>query len=342
MGRLPVTGAAERRRLLTARTTRLVGSADEARERLAETSVLVVGAGGLGSPVISLLAGSGIGRLTIVDPDVVDPTNLARQTLFGAADVGRPKAVQAAARASAVDPDLVVDAIVDRFHPSMVDGHDVVLDAADSLAVTRLVSDACADAGIPWVWGAVLAFDGQVATFWDRRGIDFHDLHGGTSADDGADCAIAGVLPSLCHAVGSVMAAQVLALTASIGEPLLGAVLTVDASTWEWTRSAIRRGPGNRRPAPVARITAADLAALLPTGSVTVVDVRTPEERDSGMIPAAVAADDVPPTSGDVVVVCERGPRADAWAVANPARLSGRIRVLDGGMAAWRTLGRHS
>lgn len=352
MGRVAVSAdpADTRRTRLTARTLRLTADPDASRARLAASSVLVVGAGGLGSPVVALLAGSGIGRLTIVDPDVVDDTNLSRQTLYTTADLDRAKSLVAAERAVAVDPDLDSRGIVGSFTADLVRGHDVVVDAADSVAVTRAVSDACAEAGIPWVWGSVLGFDGQASTFWDARGIDFHDLHPDPAAELDGTCAVVGVLPSLCHSVGSVLAAQVLALVAGIGEPLLGTVLTVDAASWEWTRSRLRRRPGSGRPEflpPVAseRIDAAALAQMLAAGSptVSVVDVRTAAEVSTGSIPGSITVDAVSGSAvtaaDEIVVVCERGPRAQAWAATAAADLPGRVRVLDGGMVAWRAAG---
>lgn len=338
----------EGRRRLGARTALLPGTGLEALGRLARARVLVVGAGGLGAPVVTLLAGSGLARLTIVDPDVVDPTNLARQTLFTAADVGRSKAELAVARARAVDPELEAVAVVGTFDLDLVAGHDLVVDAADAVLVTRAVSDACAPAGVPFVWGTALGYDGQVSAFWDARGIDFHDLHPDPLPDEGS-CAVDGVLPALCHAVGAVMAAQVGALLAGIGEPLLGTVLTVDARTWEWTRSTVRRGPASRRPDPApavpepattgARgdapeaIRASRLAELLAGPHPPVlVDVRTDAERALGVIPGAVVPADVPEDATDVVVYCARGPRSIAWA---EARNGAEVRVLDGGIEAW-------
>lgn len=352
-----MTGPADRdaaRRALVARTELLPGAGLESSERLGRSSVLVVGAGGLGSPVVALLAGAGLGRLTVVDPDVVDPTNLARQTLFTAADVGAPKASLAAARARAVDPSLRVSAVVGTFDAGLVAEYDVVVDAADSVLVTRGVSDACAAAGIPFVWGSVLAFDGQVSAFWDARGIDFHDLHPEPLPDEGS-CAVDGVLPALCHAVGAVMAAQVLALVGGIGEPLLGTVLTVDAATWTWERSRLRRGPGSVRPGSVrsgsarpgsarpatsaapgiGRVAVEDAAA---SDGLLFVDVRTPAERDLDHIPGSVVPAELDDEQGDLVIVCERGPRAEAWAATHPAA-GRRVRVLDGGMRAWRAAG---
>ncbi|GAA1494507.1 ThiF family adenylyltransferase [Curtobacterium herbarum] len=343
------------RRRLGSRTAALTGSGPDVLERLGRARVLVVGAGGLGAPVVAYLAGSGLGRLTIVDDDVVDGSNLARQTLFTTADVGVAKAEVAAARARAVDPELDVVAVVGRFRPEHVAGHDVVVDAADAVDVTRAISDACAPLGIPFVWGTVLAYDGQVSVFRDAGddGVDFHDLHPEVLPDEGS-CAVDGVLPALCGAVGSVMAAQVTALVAGLGDPLLGRLLTVDARRWRWTESPIRRGPASRRPtglpagaagaaaaggpAPAApRIAPAALAARLanPADTLTLVDVRTPEEWATGVIAGSVHGDAVLP-DGDVVVTCARGPRADAW-----ARTVGRpVTVLDGGIDAWRREGR--
>ncbi|WIE64223.1 HesA/MoeB/ThiF family protein [Curtobacterium sp. MCLR17_036] len=327
---------------LGSRTAALADVGTTGLRRLAASRVLVVGAGGLGAPVVAYLAG--VGRLTVVDPDVVDASNLARQTLFTAADVGSPKAEVAVARARAVDPEVEAVAVVGRFTADLVAGHDVVVDAADSVLVTRAVSDACSAAGVPFVWGTVLGQDGQVSVFHDAGpdAVDFHDLHPDALPDEGS-CALDGVVPALCGAVGSVMAGQVTALVTGSGDPLLGRVLTVDARRWHWTESPVRRGPASRRAAPatepsVSRIAPAALAARLadPQDGVVVVDVRTAAERAEGVVAGAVT-DDTDAT--DVVVYCARGPRAVAWAAAQPAWR--HVAVLDGGFEAWRREGQH-
>ncbi|MET3452764.1 HesA/MoeB/ThiF family protein [Curtobacterium sp. 1544] len=334
------------RRRLTSRTAALEGAGERAVRALADASVLVVGAGGLGAPVLTYLAGAGLRRVTIVDHDVVDTSNLARQTLFAAVDVGLPKAECAAERVRGVDPELEVVALAEPFRPDHVTGHDVVVDAADSVEVTRAISDACSRAGIPFVWGTVLGLDGQVSVFHDSGSepIDFHDLHPDALPDEGS-CALDGVLPALCGAVGSVMAAQVTALVAGIGEPLLGRVLTVDARRWRWTESPLRRGPASHRPAPQIddappRIAPAALAERLrdDRGRPLLVDVRTPAELATGTIPGSLRPEDLTDPSAPVVVVCASGVRATAWARA--ARAAGRpATVLDGGIEAWRREG---
>lgn len=345
----PAPSLSDARRRLGSRTSPLPGVGPTGLQRLAAARVLVIGAGGLGSPVVALLAGAGLARLTIVDPDVVDPSNLARQTLFAVGDVGRPKAQVAAGRAVATDPELDAVAVVATFTADLVPGHDVVVDAADSVLVTRAASDACAAAGVPLVWGSALGSDGQAAVFWDAApdgaAVDFHDLHPDPFDDDGS-CALDGVVPALCGMVGSVMAGQVVALVTGVGEPLLGRVMTVDARSWRTVESPLRRGPSSRRPpalpvdatAAVPRIAPAALEARLALRAqghddFVLVDVRTPAELDAtGIVPGAVGPDAVP-ADVEVVVYCARGPRADAWASANGA---GRVvTVLDGGMSAW-------
>lgn len=349
-GTTPDAAALDARRRLTSRTAALAGAGQPAVDALAAARVLVVGAGGLGAPVLTYLAGSGLARITVVDHDVVDTSNLARQTLFAAADVGRPKAEVAAEHVRGVDPVVEVVALAERFRPEHVAGHDVVVDAADSVEVTRAVSDACATVGVPFVWGTALGYDGQVSVFHDGapEPVDFHDLHPEALPDEGS-CAADGVLPALCGAVGAVMAAQVTALVAGLGAPLLGRVLTVDARRWRWTESPLRRGPGSVRPSAPAlveppRIAPAALGARLRAGErVVLVDVRTDEERASGVVPGSRTPDAVDATADDaeLVVVCASGVRATAWArkVATERPDGSAPLVLDGGITAWRREG---
>ena len=348
----PDPEALRARRRTTSRTAALDGAGQPALDALATARVLVVGAGGLGAPVLTYLAGSGLGRITIVDHDVVDTSNLARQTLFSSADVGRAKAACAADRVRGVDPVVEVVALAERFRPEHVADHDVVVDAADSVEVTRAVSDACAAAGVPFVWGTALGYDGQVSVFHDAAAepVDFHDLHPEALPDEGS-CAADGVLPALCGAVGAVMAAQVTALVAGLGEPLLGRVLTVDARRWRWTESPLRRGPASVRPAPTTlaepeRIAPAALARRLgeDTGDLVLVDVRTDEERATGTVPGSRTPDTVDTGDGaaEFVVVCASGVRATAWARAAAADRpvdAAPVVVLDGGITAWRAEG---
>jgi molybdopterin/thiamine biosynthesis adenylyltransferase len=198
------------------RTVRLPGFGLEAQARLRAARVLVVGAGGLGSPAVQYLAASGVGTLGVADDDVVDRSNLQRQVLFGPGDVGLPKARVAAERVRATAPDTRV--VV---HPvrltaetaSMLDGYDVVVDGSDSFDTCYVVADEAAARGLPVVWGSVARLDGQVSVFWDAapdgRDVDYRDLH--PSPPTGGwdeSCADVGVLGPLCGTVGSVMASR--------------------------------------------------------------------------------------------------------------------------------------
>lgn len=347
----PDPAALAARRRSTSRTAALEGAGRAALDALGAARVLVVGAGGLGAPVLTYLAGSGLGRITIVDHDTVDTSNLARQTLFAAADVGRSKADCAADRVRGVDGVVEIVALTERFRPEHVADHDVVVDAADSVEVTRAVSDACAAAGVPFVWGTALGYDGQVSVFHDAatHPVDFHDLHPEALPDEGS-CAADGVLPALCGAVGAVMAAQVTALVAGLGEPLLGRVLTVDARRWRWTESRLRRGPASVRPAAPTlaeppRIAPAELARLLGADAgIVLVDVRTDEERATGVVPGSLTPADLGGSGAfdELVVVCASGKRATTWArqaIADRPAGAPPVTVLDGGITAWRREG---
>ena len=157
----------ERELKRTARQMNLRGFGPEQQQRLYDAHVLVIGAGGLGCPVMQTLAATGVGRITVWDDDTVDLTNIHRQILFGADDVGRPKVDVAAERARALQPDLTIYPVRDRLTTDnavdYVGGCDLVLDGSDTFATKYLVADAAEITGTPLVWGTVLRFHGDVA-----------------------------------------------------------------------------------------------------------------------------------------------------------------------------------
>ena len=305
------------------------------QRRLRAARVLVVGAGGLGSPVLLYLAAAGVGAIGIVDDDVVEASNLQRQVAHGQADLGRPKTDSARDRVRDVNPE--VDVVT---HPLRLDssnaldvlrGYHVVLDGTDNFATRYLVNDACAILGVPDVWGSIFRFDGQVSVFWAEHGPTYRDLQP-TPPPPGSvpSCAEGGVLGVLCGAVGSVMATEAVKLITGSGEPLVGRVLVYDALEMSWRTVRVRRNPA------VGPITAlVDYAAFcgLPagpgaagagqaTGDATVsapvlarmlrarvsgerdfvlIDVREPHERDIVAIPGAVGIPVGRFRSGDAV-----------------------------------------
>ncbi|UYN95267.1 MAG: HesA/MoeB/ThiF family protein [Enhydrobacter sp.] len=206
-----------------------IGEAGQAR--LAAASVLVVGAGGLGCPVLQYLAGAGVGRLTIVDHDVVEETNLHRQPLYGMDDVGAPKAAAARNRLRRFNPDTTIEAAVERLTPQnasgLVAGADLVVDAADSFAVTYILSDVCHGAGKPLVSASVIGMTGYAGAFCGG-GPSYRAVFPDVSVDGGT-CATVGVLGTAVAVLGGLQAHLALHLLLGLEPSVLGRVLTFDA-----------------------------------------------------------------------------------------------------------------
>ena len=206
-----------------------VGVAGQAQ--LAAASVLVVGAGGLGCPVLQYLAGAGVGRLTIVDHDTVEETNLHRQPLFAMFDIGKAKAEAARAALQRFNPGLSIEAVVGRLTPQnagdLVAQADVVVDAADSFAVTYVLSDACGAAAKPLVSASVIGLTGYVGVFCGG-GSSYRAVFPEVSIDGGT-CASVGVLGTAVALLGSLQAHLVMHLLLDLQPTVLGRVVTFDA-----------------------------------------------------------------------------------------------------------------
>ena len=208
-----------------------VGPAGQAA--LLDTDVLVVGAGGLGSPVLQYLAAAGIGRLGIVDDDTVERSNLQRQVVHADADVGRPKVDSASEFVTDLNPDVTVDTYETRFSTAtateLVDEYDVVVDASDNFPTRFLVNDACTLAGVPFSHGAVFRFEGQVTTFTGDRPCYRCLFPQAPPAGTVPDCSTAGVLGVLPGTIGCLQATEVVKLAMDYGESLAGRLLAFDA-----------------------------------------------------------------------------------------------------------------
>jgi len=206
-----------------------VGSVGQAR--LAGASVLVVGAGGLGCPVLQYLAGAGVGRLVIVDHDCVEETNLHRQPLYGMADIGKPKVEAARATLQRFNPDVRVEAIAKRLTPQnaarLVAAADVVVDAADSFAVTYILSDACHAAARPLVSASVIGMTGYAGAFCGG-GPSYRAVFPEVSVDGGT-CTSVGVLGTAVAVLGGLEAHLTLHLLLGLEPSALGRVVTFDA-----------------------------------------------------------------------------------------------------------------
>lgn len=224
----------------------------DGQKRLKNARVLVIGAGGLGSPTLLYLAAAGVGTLGIVDFDVVDESNLHRQIIHGTADVGRSKAQSARDSIAAINPNVEVrlhefrlesDNAVDLFRQ-----YDLILDGTDNFATRYLVNDAAALAGKPYVWGSIYRFEGQVSVFWegapDGRGLNYRDLYPEPPPPGLVpSCAEGGVLGIICASIASVMGTEAIKLITGLGESLLGRLMIYDALEMSYRTIRIRKDP---------------------------------------------------------------------------------------------------
>jgi molybdopterin/thiamine biosynthesis adenylyltransferase len=221
----------------------------EGQQRLDGAHVLVIGAGGLGSPVALYLGTAGVGTITIVDHDRVDLTNLQRQIAHDLAAVGTPKAESAAHRIGTINPDVRVHALVQRADADSLDalvaGADVVLDCSDNFATRQAVNAACVKHTRPLVSGAAIGFDGQVSVY-DTRSPGapcYACIFPPDVAFEEARCATMGVFAPLVGIIGTVQAAEALKLIIGIGSSLAGRLQMLDARTMEWTEIRMARQP---------------------------------------------------------------------------------------------------
>jgi len=226
------------------------------QKRLKNAKVLVIGAGGLGSPALLYLAAAGVGTLGIAEFDEVDESNLQRQIIHGQSDIGRPKAESA--RDSIRETNPLVNVVVhnERLDNDNVLGifeqYDLIVDGTDNFATRYLVNDAAYFLGKPYVWGSIYRFDGQASVFWPTLSVD------GRSADAPCyrclypeppppgmvpSCAEGGVLGVLCASIGSIQVNEAIKLLAGIGEPLVGKLMIYDALEMEYRKLKVRKDP---------------------------------------------------------------------------------------------------
>lgn len=343
------------------------------QRRLKNAKVLVIGAGGLGSPALLYLAAAGVGTLGIIDDDDVDLSNLQRQVIHGVADVGRPKIESARDAITALNP--LVDV---RLHNVRLDAsnalelfadYDLILDGADNFATRYLVNDAAAILGKPYVWGSIFRFDGQVSVFWEKHGPTYRDLYPeAPPAGSVPSCGEGGVFGMLCAAVGSLMVTEAVKLITGVGRSLLGRVALYDALGGSWREIRVSKDPAGEPITeltdyeafcgitPVAEsdtehtVTATQLATMLASRKAGLKDFELVDVRETGehgivsidgsvLIPqgrilAGEAWAELPQDK-EIVFHCKSGARSAN--VLEAARKAGYQRVshLDGGILAW-------
>ena len=342
----------------------------DGQRRLKQSRVLIVGAGGLGSPVALYLAAAGVGHLGIVDFDQVDETNLQRQILHGTSTVGTPKLASAAARLADLNPHVTVERYDTRLTAEnaleIIHGYDVVVDGTDNFGTRYLVNDACVILGVPNAYGSIFRFEGQASVFATEQGPCYRCLFR-TPPPAGAvpNCAEGGVLGVLPGLVGTIQATEALKLLLGIGRPLIGQLLLVDALGADFRKVKIRKDPtcpacGTREirelsEAAVACETAAgepsiqeisvhDLARRIERGDdPLLIDVREPFEWAIGhlgparLVPLADFPETIPslPRDQDIVIYCKGGARSAQAAALLALEGFSRVWNLTGGITAW-------
>lgn len=339
------------------------------QERLKTARVLVVGAGGLGSPALLYLAAAGVGHIGIVDFDKVDISNLQRQVLFDTDSIGHSKAEAARTRLQALNPHIDVHVHAEELRAvnvlDIVRGYDVVLDGTDRFATRYLVNDACVLLGKPLVSAAIHRFEGQAFTYMPKRGPCYRCLFPEPPAEGAVpNCAEAGVLGVLPGVMGTLQATEAIKLITGIGELLIGRLLTYDAlemrfGEFQFTAkkdcAVCGMQPNITKPLDTVvvcatepgmrSISAAELHDLMNSRTGwQLVDVREPYEFSAGHIEGALH---IPLTelqaraaqldrSADIVFICRSGGRsAQAQSWADSQGFSKTLN-LQGGMLAWQ------
>jgi adenylyltransferase/sulfurtransferase len=345
----------------------------EGQQRLKASRVLLVGAGGLGSPLALYLAAAGVGTIGLVDFDVVDVTNLQRQVLHGTKDVGRPKLASARDRLRDVNPHVQVEGYETRLTSAnaleILRGYDVVVDGTDNFPTRYLTNDACVLLGIPNVYGSIFRFEGQASVFATERGPCYRCLfREPPPAGLVPSCAEGGVLGVLPGLVGVIQATEAIKLLLGIGEPLIGRLLLVDALRMQFRTMALRRDPtcpacGTReirelidyeafcgvgsepvQDSSLPEMTPGELAARRRRGDdFDLIDVREPHEWAIARIPGARL---VPlgaiteslatlDSAREIVVHCKGGTRSAKAVRQLQAAGFRRVWNLAGGITRW-------
>ncbi len=290
------------------------------QKRLKNAKVLVIGAGGLGSPALLYLAAAGVGTLGVVEFDTVDESNLQRQIIHGQSDVGRPKAESARDSINEVNPYVTVVVHDERLDNDNVlqifEQYDLIVDGTDNFATRYMVNDAAVLLGKPYVWGSIFRFDGQVSVFWAEHGPCYRCLYPEPPPPGMVpSCAEGGVLGVLCASVGAAQVTEAIKLLTGIGEPSLGTLNIYEALELSWRRLKVRKDPNcaicGENPTVTGLIDYEDFcgaiteeAADAAAGStisvkqladwiehdkdISLVDVREPNEYDINRIPGSV------------------------------------------------------
>jgi len=347
---------------------------EEGQRRLKHAAVLVVGVGGLGSPAALYLAAAGVGRLGLVDGDVVDESNLQRQVLYATAEVGEPKALAAQRRLQALNPHIQVEAYPQRLTAAnawrLSEPYDIIVDGTDNFAARYLLNDVAVLQNKPFVYGSIARFEGQVSVFYAAEGPCYRCIFP-QPPKHRASCAQNGVLGALPGVIGTLEATEALKLILGIGHPLIGKLLLYDALAMSFDVIQLRKNPQCRVCGEHPEITTiaphydeAACNAAAAEGEETapsispqklaqrlasphpplVIDIRDAASFHAGHLPKArhIPREQLPQALEDlsrdteIVVVCRRGRRSAEVVEQLKAAGFTRVYLLEGGLEAWQ------
>lgn len=347
----------------------------DGQKRLKNARVLVIGAGGLGSPALLYLAAAGVGTIGIVEFDEVDESNLQRQVIHGHSDVGRPKADSARDSILEINPLVTVNTHKFRLDNdnavALFEQYDLILDGTDNFATRYLVNDAAVLAGKPYVWGSIYRFEGQASVFWedapDGLGLNYRDLYPEAPPPGMVpSCAEGGVLGILCASIGSIMGTEAIKLITGMGETLLGRLMVYDALDMRYRTINLRKDPEAPKitelidydafcgvvsdegvsAASDSTLTAVELKARLDAGEkIALIDVREPVEWEIVKIDGAtlIPKGDIESGAGlaklpqdrPAVLYCKTGIRSAEALAAVKKAGFADATHLQGGITAW-------
>lgn len=335
--------------------------------KLKQAKVTVVGAGGLGAPVLFYLAAAGVGSIQIVDDDKINVSNLQRQILFSTEDVGKGKAEVASQKLLRLNPNVRVDVRQNRLHSAnameILSDSDIIIDCTDNFPTRYLLNDACQLLNKVWVYGSIFRYEGQVSVFNLKNGPDYRDLYPTPPQPNSVpDCEQGGVLGSLAGIVGSIQANEVIKLITEIGESLAGRLLIVDSASMETsfisipvrvTKEKIKNlidydeYCGLKKSSNTMKeVTVQELKKLIDSkADFQLIDVREPHEFDicnlgGELIPQAEVPHNVDKISKtkQVIIHCRSGARSGnmvQWLEKNHGMTN--LYNLKGGIKAWAT-----
>ncbi|MBD0376693.1 MAG: HesA/MoeB/ThiF family protein [Flavisolibacter sp.] len=343
------------------------------QQKLLEAKVLVIGAGGLGCPVLQYLAAAGVGVVCIADDDIVSLTNLHRQVLYSMSDIGKSKVERAAAILRQLNPDIEIIPyhlrLTNKNALDIIAAYDIVVDATDNFPTRYLLNDACVLLSKPLIYGAVSKFEGQVAVFngvgsSGEKSVNYRDLFPVPPQEEEVpNCAEAGVLGVLPGIIGSLQAGEVIKLITGIGQPLINCLQTFNLLTNEWYTSELTKSAETAAFLPKDRaaflnmdyewscavdgfseINAADFNRLLDKNGVTVIDVRERGEQplinefEHLQLPLAQLNEGLSLLKGDIIIaVCQSGKRSkQAARLLSNTFPSKKIYSLQGGIVGWK------